>query len=153
MNETDPHAAAPDNADETQADGQTPELAEARRQIARLLREKQIETILQQRGVVDIDVARMLVERALEDAKASQDDNVPAVEAIIDDLAQAKSFLFREQEQRLPGTSSASAARISDTDRPDHIEHAAAEAFASGGRRTELRRYLQLRRRMFPRRE
>ncbi|MGI9014982.1 MAG: hypothetical protein ACR2GY_12135 [Phycisphaerales bacterium] len=152
MNETERHTAAP-NADAAQSDAHTPELAEARQQIAKLLREKQIEAVLQQRGAVDIDVARMLVERALEDAYASQDDNVHAVEAIIDDLAQAKSFLFRDQEQRLPGTSSASAARISESDRPDHIEHAAAEAFAAGGRRTELRRYLQLRRRMFPKRE
>ena len=117
---------------------------------ARLQRDHAIDTKLQSADVIDIQTVRLLIDHALDqrasDASKSDSASITCsnpdqdIAEIIASLKMTKPFLFAStQRQR-----SASSPRIADP-RPTHIEHAAAEAFATG-KRSDLFRYLRLRR-------
>jgi len=107
--------------------------------LTELQRRQQIDAALTQQQAIDLDTARLLAERALSEAEE------PDVETVVSELRRRKPHLFRH-------TSSAGMASVSGP-RPvngargmkDNLEHAAVEAAATG-RRTDLLRYLRLRR-------
>ena len=111
------------------------ELDEARQTVTRLERRQRIDELLAQSDAVDLEVARLLTEAAVE----TMDE--PDVKLAIDDLRRHKPYLFRH---RPGGSASAMSAHVSD-DRGSTARGAAAQAAVSGDRR-DLLRYLRLRR-------
>jgi hypothetical protein len=107
--------------------------------IAELERRSAIDQLLIEAEAIDLEAARLLTESAVR-----QMDESDVAEAVAE-LKRAKPFLFR---QRKPSASNMSA-RIDGANgahaASDAIEHAAAEAHATGDR-TDLLRYLRLRR-------
>lgn len=111
-------------------------LAELEQTVTDLERRSAIDQLLIEAEAIDLDAARLLTETAVQ-----QMDEPDAADAVAE-LRRTKPFLFR--------TSSNGATRMSariDATRSenDSIDHAAAEAHATGDR-TDLLRYLRLRR-------
>ncbi len=110
------------------------ELEQVRQTMDKLERRQHIDALLADADAVDLEVARLLTEMAVE----MMDE--PDVKLAIEDLRRHKPYLFR---QRLVGAS-AMPARGHDT--ADHQSQQAAEQAAVSGDRRDLLRYLRLRR-------
>lgn len=111
------------------------EAEQARETVTRLERRQQIDALLADTGAVDLEVARLLTEAAVE----QMDD--ADVRLAIDDLRRAKPYLFRHAT-----AASAAAMPAKQSDGPVRRAEEAAESARSSGDRRELLRYLRLRR-------
>ena len=112
------------------------ELTQARRTIDGLERRQRIDQMLAESDTVDIEVARLLTEVAVEMMEE------PDVRAAIDDLRRQKPYLFRRRESQ---TSAMTARPKKGGSHP--ADDAAAHAATTGDRR-DLLAYLRLRRRV-----
>lgn len=112
------------------------ELDQARRSASRLERRQQIDAMLAQAEAVDVQVARLLTESAVE----MMDE--PDLKLVIDDLRRHKPYLFRRKSQPTATTMSP---RLANASVSAHAEQAAQQAVATGSRRDVLR-YLRMRR-------
>ena len=110
------------------------ELEEAQQTVSQLERRQKVDAMLAESQVVDLQVARLLTEAAIESMDA------PDVELAIADLRRSKPYLFRN---RAGQEVSAMSARAEEMTQP--AEDAARRAVESGDRR-DLLRYLRLRR-------
>jgi hypothetical protein len=119
----------------TDLESLTTELAKAREMIASLERRQRIDTLLAESDAVDLDVARLLTEAAV------QQMSEPDVKLAIDDLKKHKPYLFRRGFSPSPSA----AAMGARTTTPTPVAEAAETAAATGNRR-DLLRYLRLRR-------
>jgi hypothetical protein len=115
----------------------TAELAKAREMIASLERRQRIDALLAESDAVDLDVARLLTEAAV------QQMSEPDVKLAIDDLRKHKPYLFR---RRHSGTGTPSAAAMGARTVTSSPVAEAAETAAQTGNRRDLLRYLRLRR-------
>lgn len=95
-----------------------------------------IDQLLIEADAIDLDAARLLTETAV------QQMDEPDAAAAVDELRRTKPFLFRAARN---GATSMSARIDAARDDADSIDHAAAEAHATGDR-TDLLRYLRRRR-------
>ncbi|MEX2212936.1 MAG: hypothetical protein WD768_02335 [Phycisphaeraceae bacterium] len=111
------------------------ELAQQRQVIESLERRQKIDAILADADAVDLEVARLLTESAVE----AMDE--PDVAAAVQELRRMKPYLFRRSAT--PGAAAMAAKSRQLTSAP--ASEAADEAAASGDRR-DLLRYLRLRR-------
>jgi hypothetical protein len=117
-------------------------IAQQEQTIKSLERRQQIDELLHDAQTIDLESARLLTELSL----AAMDE--PDVESAVEELRRTKPHLFRSQSRR--GTSGAGVmsargeSELSGHD--DSVNRAAAEAFSSG-KRSDLLRYLRLRRR------
>ncbi|MCE9590166.1 MAG: hypothetical protein K8S99_06545 [Planctomycetes bacterium] len=109
------------------------ELEQSRQMISRLERRQKIDELLADSDTVDVELARLLTEAAVE----MMDE--PDLKLAIDDLRQSKPYLFRH---RAPDR--AMSARSPDP-RHTHADNAARRAVETGKRR-DLLSYLRLRR-------
>ena len=112
------------------------DLEQARREIASLERRQKIDRLLTESDPVDLEVARLLTEAAVE----MMDE--PDVKLAIDDLRRQKPFLFRRKSESV-GAAASMPARVRSVDQ--RAQAAARRAVESGDRR-DLLRYLRLRR-------
>ena len=110
------------------------QLDEAQQTVSQLERHQKVDALLAESKVVDLQVARLLTEAAIE----SMDQ--PDVELAIADLRRSKPYLFR---RRTDQEISAMSARADVMTQP--AEDAARQAVETGDRR-DLLRYLRLRR-------
>lgn len=110
------------------------QLDEARQTIAHLERAQHIDSVLRDADAVDLEVARLLTERAVMQMEE------PDVALAIEDLKRHKPYLFR------PAPSSDSTAVMGPRLETDAAAQAAEQAMTSGNRR-DLLAYLRLRRR------
>ena len=115
------------------------ELGEARRTIEALERRQRVDALLVEAEAVDLEAARLLTERAVEQM------DEPDVSAAVEELRRHRPYLFRRREGGAGGGGGVMAAREEEGDGGE-VSQAAAEAAASGDRRALLR-YLRLRRR------
>ena len=111
------------------------ELRKAQQTVTHLERRQHIDALLADADAIDLDTARLLTERAVEQMSE------PDVRLAVDDLLHTKPYLFR---QRHVSSSGAMAGR-------DHADGASAEQAAeravNSGDRRDLLDYLRLRRR------
>jgi hypothetical protein len=114
-------------------------LSDAEKSLTQQQRRQQIDHALINAGALDIEMARQLAEAAL--AQAPEGD----ITAAIDELKRAKPFLFR-QNSASPGSGAMSAADDSPSPRNAQLHRAASSALETG-KRSDLLRYLRLRRR------
>ncbi|TVQ57258.1 MAG: hypothetical protein EA377_01050 [Phycisphaerales bacterium] len=104
--------------------------------VTELERQRQVDALLTEAEAIDLDAARLLTEVAVREM------DEPDIETAVAELKQRKPYLFRQRS---------SASRVMSANgqprdrRAEHVEHAAAEAAATG-KRTDLLRYLRLRR-------
>ena len=117
------------------------ELGEARRTIEALERRQKVDALLVESEAVDVEAARLLTERAVEQM------DEPDVSAAVEELRRHRPYLFRRRGGGGDGGGGGGvmAAREEEGDGGE-VNQAAAEAAASGDRR-DLLRYLRLRRR------
>ncbi len=115
-------------------------LDEARQTVTHLERRQRVDALLAEAGAIDLDVARMLTEAAVE----VMDD--ADVESAVDDLRRDKPYLFRKSRTNGHGAPAghAMSAHVRD-DASDDTDVALNEA-ATTGNRQALLRYLRLRR-------
>lgn len=111
-------------------------LSEAREAVQQLERRQRINELLAQADTRDLGAARLLTEAALEAMPT------PDIEAAISELREHKPWLFRRPAMTTPAAG-AMPARFTEAD--DALADAAAQAQASGDRRS-LMNYLRLRR-------
>lgn len=112
------------------------QLDKERRTVAHLKRRGEIEALLREAEAIDLETAATLVEADI----ANEEPDGGAAQAVAD-LKRRKPFLF---VAAAPPPSVASALRIAPSSTRS-VEHAATEAQVSGNR-TDLMRYLRLRR-------
>lgn len=110
------------------------ELEQARQVIDQLERRQQIDAVLAEVDAVDLDVARLLTEAAVE----MMDE--PDIKLAIDDLRRHKPYLFRNRDRG----ASAMSARYPENS--VYQAEAAADRAAMTGDRRDLLRYLRIRR-------
>lgn len=111
--------------------------------ITSLERRQAVDSLLIDADVVDLDAARLLTEAAL----GAMDE--PDVEEAVEDLRRHKPFLFRSTAQTASNgvmSPRQNGQATTTTTADDSLNHAAAEAYSTGSR-TDLLRYLRLRRR------
>lgn len=107
-------------------------------QLSDLQRRQQIDAALTEHHVIDLDAARLLAEQALADA------DEPDVTSVVAHLRRRKPYLFASASRA--GASASGPRPVNSMGAPaGTLEHVAAEAVASG-RRTDVLRYLRLRR-------
>lgn len=111
------------------------QLEAAQQTIDRMERRERIDTLLSESDAVDLGVARLLTEQAVE----QMDD--PDVDMAVRDLRRHKPYLFHRRS-----TASPAMAPRTGTDPQGPADHAAERAADSGNRR-DLLDYLRLRRR------
>lgn len=117
------------------------ELRAAREKIKESETRRQIQRLLMEAQTIDVDSATLLAEAALKEGAATLDKlGDRAIAKVIDDIRRRKPLLFRSTPKP---RASAMSTRIEQTDTP--IASAAEEA-ARSGHRTDLLRYLRLRR-------
>ncbi|MFW6060975.1 MAG: hypothetical protein ACODAQ_12410 [Phycisphaeraceae bacterium] len=109
------------------------QLAEAQQTVSHLERRQHIDAMLSEAEAVDLETARLLTERAVEQMSE------PDVKLAVEDLRRSKPFLFR---QSITTASGAMAARESGG---APVEEAAERAVTTGDRR-DLLHYLRMRR-------
>ncbi len=110
------------------------ELEQARRMIERLERRERINELLVGSDAVDLEVARLLTEAAVEGMDR------PDVREAVEDLKRHKPFLFRRRDAR------AGAMPAYEGGAGEGSAEAAAERASESGDRRDLLRYLRLRR-------
>lgn len=122
---------------ETPADPETMRatIAEREAEIARLNRRIEIDGALREARVIDLEIGALLVERAISAADPAGD-----IAAAVMDLRRRKPFLFEAARVRGVAQSPRTVEHP-----PRELERAAADA-ATTGHRTDLLRYLRLRR-------
>ncbi|WP_432798402.1 hypothetical protein [Poriferisphaera sp. WC338] len=111
------------------------DLSESQDLVDYLERRQKIDSLLSESDAIDMQAARLLTEMAIEQMED------PDVRLAVDDLRESKPYLFRK---RGPGHALAMPVR-DQLDQGDEL-YGAAEAAASSGARTDLLRYLKLRR-------
>ena len=114
-------------------------LAQRERALEELERARQLDELLVDAASIDLETTRLLTERAL--AEMEEPDAAQAV----DDLVRHKPFLFHTSVVR--GGASSPHGITSPEPAPVALEHAAVAASTSG-RRSDLLRYLRLRRKV-----
>jgi len=130
----------PDQINETNDSPVDPEalrtlLAARESEIARLNRRIDIDNALREARAIDVEVASILLERAVESTPGGA-----GIVKAVDELRRRKPFLFEPPRARPIAQSPRSPQAP-----PRDLERAAADA-ASTGHRTDLLRYLRLRR-------
>ena len=110
------------------------QLNQSRKTIDHLERRQQIDAMLAESDAVDMEVARLLNEAAVEVM------DQPDVQLAIDDLRRHKPYLFRKHA----AAASAMSAHVADS--LDHQAQQAANQAVTSGDRRDLLRYLRLRR-------
>lgn len=116
-------------------------LAEARAALERSERLRAIDNALLRRGVIDLETARLVGERAIDAMET------PDAEAMVAELQRSKPFLFRREAAapvREPVAASAMAPHAPEPPRTSATDTARRAAMT--GDRAELLRYLRLRR-------
>lgn len=113
------------------------ELGEARQTVEQLERRQQIDALLAEADAVDIEAARLLTERAVEQMSE------PDVQLAVADLRRTKPYLFRQGRAEGGGAMTARFGSVAGD--PPEAEEAAQRAAISGDRR-DLLDYLRLRR-------
>ncbi|MEX0745373.1 MAG: hypothetical protein WD118_07195 [Phycisphaeraceae bacterium] len=121
---------------QTQMQAMQAKLDQAQQTVTHLERRQRIDALLAESEAIDLDAARLLTERAV------QEMDEPDVQAAVADLRRHKPYLFRK---RISEGNGAMAPRLSDDAMPE-AEDMAHRAATSGDRR-DLLRYLRLRRR------
>lgn len=111
------------------------ELTASREAITALERRQRIDALLSESDAVDLEAARLLTEAAV----AQMDD--PDVKLAVEDLRKHKPYLFRRTATATPATG-AMAPHVDD----DPPAQQAAQRAAATGHRTDLLKYLRLRR-------
>ena len=114
------------------------ELDEARQTTTQLERRQTINELLAESQAVDLEVARLLTETAVESMSK------PDVKLAIEDLRRTKPYLFRRS------TGDGSSVMSSHVPEADHLSTRAAQDAAATGDRRDLLRYLRLRRQARP---
>lgn len=113
------------------------ELGEAHQTVEHLERRQQIDALLAEADAIDIEAARLLTERAVEQMSE------PDVQLAVADLRRTRPYLFRH---RSTDGSGAMAARFGSTDSPPAVAEQAAQRAVTSGDRRDLLDYLRLRR-------
>lgn len=111
------------------------QLAESRQTLDHLERRQRIDALLAESEAIDLDAARLLTERAV------QEMDEPDVKAAVDDLKRHKPYLFRRRASQGHG---AMAPQVGEPDAP--VAEELAHRAAVSGHRRDLLRYLRLRR-------
>jgi hypothetical protein len=122
-------------------------LQEREQTIAAMQRTAALDQALIEADAVDLETARLLAEHACKSGARSE-ESPGDPQAIVDDLRRRKPFLFRHRSHLATTTSGAMSVKSGEADSPAAVAKtiAAADALETG-KRTDLLRYLRLRRR------
>jgi len=113
-------------------------LQHTQRELADLKTRQQIDAALIEAQAIDLEAARPLVEQTI----SAMDE--PNVQQAVNDLHQRKPFLF---QQRRRATAAMAPRANGGPDSVQNVMHEAAEQAVTTGKRTDLLRYLRVRRR------
>ena len=114
-------------------------LAQAEQAVADAQRRERIDQALHAAGALDFDLARPMAQAAIAQSPDME------IDAVIDELKRAKPYLFR-QNSAIVGSGAMSAA-ADDSGSPRAVQmHRAASSALETGKRSDLLRYLRLRR-------
>ena len=114
-------------------------IADQQQQLASIQRQQKIDDLLRQERVLDLEAARLLTQTALEGMEQ------PDIQQAIADLRTSKPYLFSSQQVR-SATALSPKVHAETSPRAQALEQAAVEATTTG-KRSDLLRYLRLRRR------
>ena len=115
-------------------------ISEQEKALAQLHRQRKIDRALIDAGALDVDMARQLTEAAM--AQASESD----ANAAVDELKRTKPFLFRQNSASFGSGAMSPAADGAGSPVATPLHRAASSALETG-KRSDLLRYLRLRRR------
>lgn len=115
-------------------------LVEAQKSLAQLQRQRQIDRALIEAGAMDVEMSRRLIDATL--GESSEAD----INAAVDDLKRAQPYLFRQNNVSFGSGAMSAALDDSPLPREAQMRRAATEALETG-KRSDLLRYLRLRRR------
>jgi len=115
-------------------------LAQAEKGLADAQQRERVDQALIEAGAMDLEIARPMARTAIEQSPDAD------ARAAVDELKRAKPYLFRQNNATLGSGAMSAAVDGSSSPRQIQLHHAASDALETG-KRSDLLRYLRLRRR------